>query len=691
LLAAKKNRLHLTPFLKMKIPLSLPTCFLALFLYQTSPAQSFWKPTGTISDTSAFHSGILYSERTHTLFISTYNMGIFKSTNAGNNWTKVLSLPKDQPILSLFETKQGDLFAGGKGKIFRSDSSGEQWDEFSVDLPEVKSIAEDKSGNLYACSQFGPGILKSSDHGQTWNSFSNGLPTAEVNRVVNDREGNLYCTLLDDGAEIHGGLYIWDSPGNKWVKKEIKLLIDNSIYTVRVIEIESMILTEDDSFILSFYGLVSNFGVSGLIKNSLEGVYAQTAWSRFYWIDSIDNSVDFQFDQLFSTKAGHLFAGRSSGIYEKMSYSTKWFHLPPSRELANRSGYLACLPDGSVLITPDFSNRLFLTQESVPGKKVQQISFDSLETMKLYDYAELNASSSSLNPVNFSSENTSTAVVEGNRVRAVGLGYAAVKAYVDGNDSFYYNQEIQPFEVIKAGNIITVESPPYLTEDDGSYEIASQATSGEAVNLSLISGNAELQGSLLTFNSAGKIVVRASEAGNGSYEAARDLDVEICIHPRKPIIATMDSGDTLNLVSSSDTGNLWYLNSVLIAQTGKTIIPTSPGSYTLKVDAGGCLSESSDPYFFQTNGFDNPSKVVRFIVYPQPFADQLVLENKNAITGTRIRLRLMDCQARVLFTGDYPGDQENILLRTENFPVGMYLLELRANGELIHFKLFKTL
>lgn len=295
--------------IKTLLPLFL-TCLICNTWNST--AQSFWKKHGAISNTNALHSGILYSHRTNALFVSTYNMGILRSTDNGNNWQHVLSLPKEQPVFTLFESEKGYLFGGSRGKVFCSDPTGEKWDEIHIDFTDIKNFAEDSNGNLFLCSIDSGGILKSEDNGRNWVPCNQGLPSNFVNNLVSDGNGNLYCTILNEKSDAHGGLYIWESDINEWTKREIKLKIENSVYTVKVINIRSLVVTADESMYLSIDGVITNYSVTGILKNSLSGLVNQDVWKHVSWNDKVDSLVTLQFDRLFATKTGHVFGSRPS-------------------------------------------------------------------------------------------------------------------------------------------------------------------------------------------------------------------------------------------------------------------------------------------------------------------------------------------------------------------------------------------
>ena len=166
---------------------------------------------------------------------------------------------------------------------------------------------------------------------------------------------------------------------------------------------------------------------------------------------------------LFSASSGHLFANRisgsSPGIYSRMDYSQRWVAtnegIPP---VANVNGYFCESPEGTVFLTTQYSNKILVTNESEPGRRYYGISYQPLSPMKLYQYQTINATSGSGLDVSFISMDDRTHI-EGNEIRAIGLGTALIKAYTDGTESTYFSAENITVSIGKAENKIVVEDP----------------------------------------------------------------------------------------------------------------------------------------------------------------------------------------------------------------------------------------
>ncbi len=105
-----------------------------------------------------------------TIFVATKTDGIYKSTNAGQNWAPHSSGIKCKDIFSLDIDGNGVLYAGGKWSVYKMLSSGSSWTECTkgMRVPLVNGLMVDLPG-IYCASDF-DFIHLSTDAGDTWNT-----------------------------------------------------------------------------------------------------------------------------------------------------------------------------------------------------------------------------------------------------------------------------------------------------------------------------------------------------------------------------------------------------------------------------------------------------------------------------------------------------------------------------------------
>lgn len=107
--------------------------------------------------------------------------GLFRSTNAGISWTKVLDLSNSEVIKDIQKNNQGKFFAGSNnfsgsgspGGNYRSLDSGVNWklvgmDSYFVSSIEINSSDEIIVGAVGHLTSGQGGLFKSVDNGDTW-------------------------------------------------------------------------------------------------------------------------------------------------------------------------------------------------------------------------------------------------------------------------------------------------------------------------------------------------------------------------------------------------------------------------------------------------------------------------------------------------------------------------------------------
>jgi hypothetical protein len=124
-----------------------------------------------------------------------------------------------------------------------------------------------------------------------------------------------------------------------------------------------------------------------------------------------------------------------------------------------------------------------------------------------------------------------------------------------------------------------------------------------------------------------------------------------CSSQSAPVTITGSSGQIpiitiLNGVLSSDSlsYNQWYLNdSIIPGATHNIYTPKVPGSYTLRFNHNGCLSDFSAPFTVTTADLTTPN----VSIFPNPATDHMTIVNRGA---NPIMLQLYDMAGRGIWT-----------------------------------------
>ncbi|HEU4470251.1 MAG TPA: S8 family serine peptidase [Flavisolibacter sp.] len=183
----------------------------------------------------------------------------------------------------------------------------------------------------------------------------------------------------------------------------------------------------------------------------------------------------------------------------------------------------------------------------------------------------------------------------------------------------------------------------------------------------------------------------------GFYYFLYDMRVRTaaCPNDRTAVTATVAATPTITqtgntLVSSSNTGNQWYLNNGIIAgATGKEYVPTQSGNYTVRVtnDAGCELSSAAlNIVITAIDPVNDPA--VQFSLSPNPNRGLFNLKFRSE-RREDARIDVLNAQgqtvySRILpkFIGNFNGPVE-----LNSASAGIYVLRLQCGGKTYYYKL----
>jgi trimeric autotransporter adhesin len=219
------------------------------------------------------------------------------------------------------------------------------------------------------------------------------------------------------------------------------------------------------------------------------------------------------------------------------------------------------------------------TQTLVVAKASQTITIAPLPTsVALNTLATVNiaATASSGLPVTFGLDTGSaagvglSAVVSPSTLTSLGGSTGTVKliATQAGNANYdAASTASADFEVTKANQTITFTGPSDQAFNAASPTVSLVATTdatGLPVSFAVVSGNATVSGSTLTLAGTGKVVVRASQAGDGTYNAAPSVD-------RAFTVGRTSQTVTFNALSNATYGDPAITLSATTTPTGRPV------------------------------------------------------------------------------------------------------------------------
>jgi photosystem II stability/assembly factor-like uncharacterized protein len=123
------------------------------------------------------------------LFMASYGAGLWKLPVGDTTWVDLTANYGYNWIPSLFIASNDYLYAGGR----RSTDNGLTWTDLSLNQGYTK-FAENSIGHIFCgTSNYGAGVWRSIDNGDTWEQINSGLPTMDVRSVAVDSDDYLYA------------------------------------------------------------------------------------------------------------------------------------------------------------------------------------------------------------------------------------------------------------------------------------------------------------------------------------------------------------------------------------------------------------------------------------------------------------------------------------------------------------------
>lgn len=155
------------------------------------------------------------ASKNNLVIASSYQHGLFISTNSGDNWFQTNPTISYQPYESVSVSDSGYLFAlGFDGYVYKSTDTGNTWFPCSnitfYNGPEI--LTDYNTGYIYISSHLG--IYRSTDEGGTWSEKNNGL-------VVGGSSPFTRIALSNNGilvASTPSGVFESTNNSNTWTR-----------------------------------------------------------------------------------------------------------------------------------------------------------------------------------------------------------------------------------------------------------------------------------------------------------------------------------------------------------------------------------------------------------------------------------------------------------------------------------------
>ncbi len=313
-------------------------------------------------------------------------------------------------------------------------------------------------------------------------------------------------------------------------------------------------------------------------------------------------------------------------------------------------------------------------------KADQTVDFGPLEDQQYgaAPYA-LSATASSGLPVHFTVID-GPATLAGNQITLTGTGAVTVRAEQPGDANTNAAMVDQRFTVRKRSQTITFSPVADRTPGAATFTPHATASSGLPVHFSIVSGPARLSGNVVSLTGTGPVVIRATQDGDAQYDAAPAVESNFCVLPAKPQVTAQGA----ELVSSSETGNQWYLNGNMLAgATQQKLHAATEGNYAVAV-TGPCGSPAiSDAFLVTVASVENDKLASGTRLYPNPATTRLVLELPAGLSYTSVQV--FDNKG-VSVTPPLVREGNRVVFPVVSLRKGFYVLQVRAAGGIIYKK-----
>lgn len=133
-----------------------------------------------------------------TLYATSFDVGAFRSHDGGENWS--FQFGGGAMHLEIDPHSPNRLYMHGPEGLYRSDNEGDSWTILDPQFPYtdkpddrcspaahwVHPYVHPISDTVYAiiCNEYSQGVIKSEDHGQTWESVSEGITDTQVTALA---------------------------------------------------------------------------------------------------------------------------------------------------------------------------------------------------------------------------------------------------------------------------------------------------------------------------------------------------------------------------------------------------------------------------------------------------------------------------------------------------------------------------
>lgn len=154
--------------------------------------------------------------------VYTYFEDLLMSKDRGNTWTNLTNGALGNGIQHWVRVMDTYIYVGNAGGIHRSTDNGQTWNTFTLPSGGIANLVIDEQNPLHIIAVNGIGIFDSNDGGATWTNISGSLSGTPIQSIdYQENNGGIYVASWN-------GLFYRDNSMNDWI------IFDNNLPNTRV-------------------------------------------------------------------------------------------------------------------------------------------------------------------------------------------------------------------------------------------------------------------------------------------------------------------------------------------------------------------------------------------------------------------------------------------------------------------------
>lgn len=210
---------------------------------------------------------------------------IYRSDLIQSNWSKIAAL--DSTVHCIKISPQGIIYIGLNGGYAFSTNGGVNWEVKHLFTSTSAYISDIEFGSpnyifMTPKSDFGnPGVWVSSNAGESWNKYTNGLPTnlGGFVGIEMDTDGNLYVL-----SQYQNSVYCSIDSGQSW---QFKSTLSGSGNDIEIDSNDSLYVVIDGNYLYkshdlgTSWNLILNSIISDLYIDNFDNLYISSSYNNF--------------------------------------------------------------------------------------------------------------------------------------------------------------------------------------------------------------------------------------------------------------------------------------------------------------------------------------------------------------------------------------------------------------------------